>query len=360
MELTAIISRNLPFVLYRLPGADETTLMVQKNKNVRRISIEQIEAENGFVIVPFEGGGKNVRLLVPDLIFKSSSEDILLSDFLKDIPYDTPEFPKIEDKNYTREEYMETVQYILTEMENGKIDKVVLSRVITTPVSEEIDLYTFFDRLQKKYTSAFVYMFYLPGDGIWAGATPETLLKKSSLFLETMALAGTKKLTRNGNINWGDKEIREQQFVTYYIDDILKTLKVNNYEKSKAETIKAGNLAHICTHFRVKENALKGHVGDFIRMLHPTPAVCGLPKESALKYIRQKEKHQRSFYTGFIGPWGIDSRKELFVNLRCGRFSPGFLEVYVGGGLTIDSNPEKEWQETCDKSRTLLSVLEKM
>lgn len=360
MDLTAIIARNLPFVLYRLPGTTEATLMVQKNKNVKRIPIDQIDIKNGFIIAPFEDSEKNTRLLVPDLILKNSSKDSLLSNFLRDIPYDTPRFPKIESKKNTHNEYLETVRQLLTDMKSGNMKKVVLSRVITERVSENINLYSFFDRLQKKYTSAFVYLFYLPGEGIWVGATPEILLKKSGLFFETMALAGTKKLTGNDKIYWGRKEIIEQQYVTYYIEEILKALKVSNYEKSETETLKAGNLAHICTHFKVKVKELKGNTGELIRMLHPTPAVCGFPKETALKHILQKEKYQRNFYTGFIGPWGIDNHKELFVNLRCGRFSPGFLEVFVGGGLTLDSIPEKEWQETQDKSRTLLSVLEKM
>jgi isochorismate synthase len=76
--------------------------------------------------------------------------------------------------------------------------------------------------------------------------------------------------------------------------------------------------------------------------------------------IRIVEKHDRGFYTGFLGPWNLSGESKLYVNLRCAQLHKNKMSLYVGGGLTAESNPEDEWEETVRKSQTLLSVLEKM
>ena len=76
--------------------------------------------------------------------------------------------------------------------------------------------------------------------------------------------------------------------------------------------------------------------------------------------INKLEKHDRRFYSGFSGPWNLSEESHLFVNLRCAEIGPSGINVYVGGGITPDSDPEEEWIETVRKSQTLLSVVEKL
>ena len=90
--------------------------------------------------------------------------------------------------------------------------------------------------------------------------------------------------------------------------------------------------------------------------LHPTPAVSGLPQKEAIELIDSIEEHERSLYAGCIGVLG--DRTDLFVNLRCAQLIENEYFLYLGGGFTKDSIAKKEWQETENKSRTLLDILE--
>ena len=96
---------------------------------------------------------------------------------------------------------------------------------------------------------------------------------------------------------------------------------------------------------------------NLLNTLHPTPAVCGLPKEAAKSFILRNENYDRTFYTGFLGEININLVTDLFVNLRCVEIEEGFAKVYVGGGITEESIPEKEWLETHFKTTTIKSIL---
>ena len=91
--------------------------------------------------------------------------------------------------------------------------------------------------------------------------------------------------------------------------------------------------------------------------MHPTPAVGGLPSKSALEFIHKCENYDRSFYTGFLGPFKKAINLDLFVNLRCGKIKDDLLTVYAGAGITAQSDPIKEWEEICRKATTFLSVI---
>ena len=94
-----------------------------------------------------------------------------------------------------------------------------------------------------------------------------------------------------------------------------------------------------------------------IQLLHPTPAVCGLPKEIAKAFIDTYEGYNRSFYTGFLGELNRDFASDLFVNLRCMQIENNQAHLYMGCGITKDSNPEKEWKESVNKSMTMKRIL---
>ena len=107
---------------------------------------------------------------------------------------------------------------------------------------------------------------------------------------------------------------------------------------------------------------IQGVIGDFnlkelLKTLHPTPAVCGLPKQASKDFILQNENYARSFYTGFLGEMNVNEKTELFVNLRCAEIQGDEVVIYVGGGVTADSNAQKEWEETYAKTQTIKKVL---
>ncbi len=361
MLIRQLLTKNLTFAAYRLPGEKLPVFVVQPGP-VREFSLAQLEQQKGFVIASFDSYKSGKAFLIePAFVSRNRSE----MEKLFALPNSFPDkgFRLPEDKSFVadRKTYLQQVSELVARIKNGEVQKVVLSRVLEKPLSPDFDFDLFFDAFQQSYPNAFVYLFHLPGEGVWAGATPEILLNRNDGFYETMALAGTQKRnTDERSLTWDEKEKEEQAFVTGFVEEQIGKLRIENYEESRPETIFAGNLAHICTRFRLPVNILRGKAGHFVKVLHPTPAVCGLPKEKAWQLISETEKHKRLFYTGFLGPWQMENSSHLFVNLRCARFLNEKLALYVGGGLTASSKPEKEWQETEDKSATILSVVEKL
>jgi isochorismate synthase len=94
-----------------------------------------------------------------------------------------------------------------------------------------------------------------------------------------------------------------------------------------------------------------------LQLLHPTSAVCGMPKEESLAFILMNEGYNREFYSGFLGQVNFRDETHIFVNLRCMQIFDTSAYLYAGGGITAHSQPQKEWQETIYKMQTLLNVL---
>ena len=159
------------------------------------------------------------------------------------------------------------------------------------------------------------------------------------------------------DVFWEKKEIEEQKFVSEYIRNIFYKLNITDYQQSKTYTKSAGNVFHLQTDFEFSSDKIENKLGEFIHELHPTPAVCGTPKEASLSYILKNETHNREYYSGFLGTVNMKANTDLFVNLRCMKILPDRLALFVGGGLTKGSVPEKEWEETVLKTETLLALL---
>ena len=100
-------------------------------------------------------------------------------------------------------------------------------------------------------------------------------------------------------------------------------------------------------------------LGDFLAKLHPTPAVCGLPKEAALSAIESFETISRGYYSGFCGPWNIHDESHLYVSLRCMQmYDERNFSLYAGGGLLKESRDKEEWEETEAKMNVMRRLLE--
>jgi isochorismate synthase len=223
--------------------------------------------------------------------------------------------------------------------------------------------------LCQKYDHAFISLVSIPGVGTWIGATPETLLALTPTSLKTVALAGTRASPTDRTLEdviWGTKEIEEQALVSDYIRHFLQQLPLANFSEVGPRTVSAGNIIHLKTDFSIADTAatqlgqhgLSELANRILDSLHPTSAVCGMPKKEALSFILERERYNRAFYSGFLGPIHIEAQSRLFVNLRCMQLTPERAILYVGAGITADSVPALEWQETVLKSKTLLSVLE--
>lgn len=234
----------------------------------------------------------------------------------------------------------------------------MLSRILKFELRPDFAPVSLFNRLCFTYPNAFVSLVAIPGVGTWIGATPELLMSWNQTSLSTVSLAGT-NWASNGKVRgWYDKELNEQALVSEYIRECFHGLGIYDYTEYPTETIKIGKLQHLQTKFGLEHRTdLKDLPQEILQMLHPTPAVCGVPKEGAMDFIRTTESHARGFYAGFLGPVNFGTSSELFVNLRCMQLQKEAAILYAGAGITEDSDPKKEWQETDSKLDALLTIL---
>jgi isochorismate synthase len=259
--------------------------------------------------------------------------------------------PNVTFENKQNEDFQKLVSQGIEAIQKNKFDKVVLSRKIV--LKKQISIVATFQNLIATYPSAFRYLFFHPRIGLWMGATPEQLVKINQNQFETVALAGTQLYSEN--VIWTTKEIEEQQFVTDYINTKVKN-KVKQLIVTDVETVNAGNLIHLKSYIR-GDLTSDFQANDLIQTLHPTPAVCGLPKERAIDFILKNEGYDRKYYAGFLGEYNKENLTDLFVNLRCLEVENDVVNIYVGCGITKDSIPEKEFIETENKSMTMRNVL---
>ena len=356
-----LIKKGIPFAIYSYPNKKEFNLIAQKNKSLCQIQLEDINNYSGYFIAAFNSATTGtVNLITPDF-FKTEGET---NDDIVDY---TTGFDTTGDLHFQKnvvineEEYTTNVEYLINQIQSGKMEKIVFSRVINKKLDRKLNLRSLLSMLREKYKSAFVSLFHIPGDGTWFGVSPESLFRMVDNYYITDSLAGTKVVKDlEGEPKWSNKELIEQQLVSNFIESVFSELDITTFKKNGPNTVIAGNLYHIHTSFRIFKRSANRMEGRIIAGLFPTPAVCGLPKADAFNLIQRAERHERRYYTGFIGPWNLNGQSQLFVNLRCGELGEGELNLYVGGGLTDQSIPADEFTETIHKSRTLLSVVENL
>jgi isochorismate synthase len=121
----------------------------------------------------------------------------------------------------------------------------------------------------------------------------------------------------------------------------------------------AGNVMHLKTDYEVDMGATNfPQLGTvMLKLLHPTSAVCGMPFDAALNFINQHEGYDREYYSGYLGPVQIKNESHIYVNLRCMQVFENHARLYAGAGVTIDSVPEKEWEEAEIKMQNMQNIL---
>lgn len=357
-------SKNLPFVVYRKPNHPTIKYWLQKDSKLHKT---EAFTESGFVFAPFDLNQKSILFPQTDCLYSEINCD--------DLNVESVESTEIISKENDRIHHIDLVSKGIESIKNDNLEKVVLSRCETKSLQDKNPI-TIFKRLFNFYKNAMVYCWFHPKVGLWIGATPELLFNAEGRRFTTMSLAGTQAINASEAVKWTSKEMEEQQIVTDFITKQIEPY-TENIHVSDVETVSAGKLFHLRT--RIK-SVMKDKVqlGSIIEALHPTPAVCGFPKAEAKAYIVQHENYNRAYYTGFLGELNLKKtttrnsnrrnvennaytvvkiQSSLYVNLRCMQLIDCTANIYVGGGITRDSNPEHEWEETVNKTSTINTVL---
>jgi len=320
-------------VFFRFPFS-ETLWTTEQNSASQNVSFHSFDQSER---IDFDGDINEISLAdFQNLNFFNSNLSGELIDF--------------QEENQT--EYQQKLENVIDFIKENQLSKLVISRRKLVDFDHfSVDLRQTFLNLCKSYPNAFVY-FFIKDEQCWIGAFSEVLgkfNKKTSEF-ETMSLAGTLPVEES----WTSKELEEQKPVTLFIKNILKNF-ASEVEESETYDHISGNIKHLRTDFKAKIE--KAELENLIAELHPTPAVCGIPKDLCQDAIGNFESHPRKLYAGYIQ---VESPENIqyFVNLRCAEFFKNAALIYVGGGITADSSPEKEWRETELKSQAILKNLE--
>jgi len=342
------LEQSLPFVLYAKPNSSVLVGFFQQDYQIYKTA-NYLQA--GFVFAPFNGADS--------VLFPVDKCEVLL-DSIADLQINRTDFTDKLPSQATQKKHLDLVEKGVAAILRGDFKKVVLSRKETLFI-EDPNFMLYFKRLLTTYPTAFRYLFFHPQVGIWMGASPEQLLKQKGNYIETVALAGTQVKSEINEVQWSEKEKDEQKIVTDYIIKNLEPF-ISELEISQPYTAQAGTLFHIKTDIKAKLSQTNYFV-HALMALHPTPALCGYPKQAATNFILNHEGYDREFYAGFLGELNCnpetkqDTESEIFVNLRCMQLEYKKVHLYIGGGITAQSNPEAEFIETVNKTKTIKKIL---
>jgi isochorismate synthase len=372
--------QNFSVALWKLPNHPTKHLILSKQPEFLKSTDLLEELSTGFIFAPFNALADRL-FLKADFSFSFSDGsldtpatplEVLSNEWLTkllvsdEIPNEKPElYFNRQSKSITTDKdfFCNLVSKGIDAIHSGSFEKVVLSRTLSIDLSNNFDVSKTFQKLCDQYSNALISFVSIPESGSWLGATPELLVSvENKTTFRTTALAGTLPYSEGTNLKtvaWTQKDIEEQALVERYIISCFKKIRLREYEEHGPKTVVAGNLLHLKSDFTVDLKATSfPQLGSvMLHLLHPTSAVCGVPLDTALEFLNKHEGYNRQFYTGYLGPVNFLDDTSLYVNLRCMQLIDKGAILYAGAGITEDSIPEKEWEETELKLNTLLKVI---
>ncbi len=365
------IDNKSAVAIWRCPNEDKTFFLADLSGLPTKGRLDLQKTESGFAVSPFMNPEGNETLFLKPDMFASTDKNghwviekdnqIEMIDETNEQLYHLNNRPDTEISG-EKTHFILMVENGIKAIEEGEFDKVVSARTYDEPLPDNFDIIDQFNRLEKAYPNAFVNLVSIPNYGTWMGAMNELLIELSPDHFRTTAVAGTQSYPIDKDLSesaWNQKEIEEQAMVSRYIIEQFKTIRLREFVETGPRSVRAGNMIHLKTEYTVNLNEV--HFPELgtvmLNLLHPTSAVCGMPKYSALRFIAANEHLNREFYSGYLGPVNMDGTTRLYVNLRCMQILRTRAVLYAGAGITHDSIPEKEWEETALKCQTLLDVM---
>lgn len=371
------------FAIWRKPKSNTLELIFDGQETPKKVNLQLEELEAGFIVHPFEDQEDKQAFFIQATHYwnwkldqqiqkedlpewTKVATDISHQEYLKSVQRInvlSNSYPKNKDGE-SQEHFIELVEKSIQSIQDGYLEKVVPARTKSFEIPENFDLSIAIKNLLHSSPNSFVNFFHIPKIGTWMGASPEVLIETKGDEFYTMSLAGTQAAKGENPLKtaaWTQKEIEEQALVCRYIVDCFKRIRLREYEEHGPKTVMAGSLLHLRSDFRVNMKATNfPQLGSImLELLHPTSAVCGMPRKEAHDFLKKFEGFDRSFYAGFIGPVNIQDETSIFVNLRTASFQDGKVTLYAGAGVTEESDPQKEWEETEMKCEIIGKFIQK-
>jgi menaquinone-specific isochorismate synthase len=255
--------------------------------------------------------------------------------------------------------WLDSVSRAREAVAEGDLEKVVLARDLKIWSKTPFDIRVLLRRLATRFPECFTF-----SNGGLVGATPELLIRRSGPQIESLVLAGS---ARRGDSDEEDrklgaellaspKERVEHEPAVRSVQDTLSSLGAVITVPEEPGLLKLQNVQHLATHI---EGRLEGPSAlEIAGALHPTAAVCGLPRAKAMGLIRASEGLDRGRYAGPVGWVSPNGDGEWGIALRCAELDGTRGRLFAGAGIVADSVPEDELEETRLKLRAMTSALE--
>ncbi len=262
-----------------------------------------------------------------------------------------------------RKQWSAGITTVLTEIDSGRVDKVVLARRCDLQLSGVLDPCHYLETLIARSKRCFGFLFQPNRTVAFVGLTPELLFQLTGNHFVTEAIAGTTAIGSNAKetaanaakLLGSGKDQREQRYV---VDGLhLKLAELCNAVETTGdpEILQLSNVQHLITRL---EGALKPAINpsDILSAIHPTAAVCGTPTRAASALLKEIERFDRGWYASAVGVISHQST-ELAVAIRSGLITGRTLSLFAGAGIVKGSDPDSEWQELENKIAPAINAL---
>ncbi|MEX2466823.1 MAG: isochorismate synthase [Gemmatimonadota bacterium] len=264
-----------------------------------------------------------------------------------------------------RPEWEDAVRACLSAIREGRISKAVLARTLDVALERRLDPVDIVMHLWRANRGSHVFLFEPEPHTALVGAAPETVATLRDGVFHATAVAGS---IRRGSgpreqgelaaqLLASDKDRAEQCIA---LDDMVARL------ATVAHQIRSDPQPHVLTLARIQhlETEIRASVPvgvgvlDLLRILHPTPAVCGLPRDAALGVLAAGEPFERGWYSGPVGWFDPDGNGVFAPALRTAVANGSSWRLFAGAGIVDGSVPAAEWEETAIKFEPMLEALE--
>ncbi len=240
--------------------------------------------------------------------------------------------------------WVQLVEQALSHIQQQSFDKVVLARQTTLQLREPVDPYSLLRYLCHNAKRATCFLLETAPGHAFVGATPEKLYTREGNSLVVEAVAGTKPLGSEGEkeLLASEKERREFGFVKKFIQERLAPY-CDQFSWEDDRVLATTRVQHLYNRFSA---VLRREISDadLVALLHPTPAMAGLPQKEALEHLKNHEPFERGWYAAPIG-WISPDSANIAVGIRSALITPSELQLFAGAGIVEGSNPDKEWNE---------------
>lgn len=262
------------------------------------------------------------------------------------------------------DEWVLQVSAATRQIRQGNLDKVVPFRRISVRAEHPLNPSRLMASLDDLYPSSLLFSIRLDGS-TFAAATPERLITRRQQRIHCDAIGGTIRRSNEpsedrelGRQLLGDPKSRHEHALV--VEGILASLRTHcdHLQAPDHPTLKRlRKLQHLWTGIsgELRDNATLLRIADD---LHPTAAVSGFPSLNAGRWLSDHQNAPRGWYTGAAGWLDQQGDGELAVLLRCALLNGESAELFAGAGVTSESCPIAEFQETELKLGTMLEALE--